>query len=68
MAIDGVYFFSSKKISCKCCLSKEKDGKTRYYHAMLAPVLIHPEQKVALPMMPEFIKNEDGSEKQDCER
>lgn len=66
-ALDGVYFFSSEKISCKCCLSKEHDGKKRNYHAMLVPALIHPEQKCALPMMPEFMDQNDGSEKQDCE-
>ena len=54
-ALDGVYFFSSEKISCKCCLSKEHDGKKRNYHAMLVPALIHLEQKCALPMMPEFM-------------
>lgn len=68
VALDGVNFFSSQKISCNCCLTrKNNDGKTKYYHSMLVPALIHPEQKCALPMMPEFIKNIDGYEKQDCE-
>ena len=66
-ALDGVYFFSSEKISCKCCLTREQEGKTRNYHAMLVPALIHPEQKCALPMMPEFIDQNDGQDKQDCE-
>ena len=67
VALDGVYFFSSEKISCQCCLKRDHDGKVRHYHAMLVPALIHPEQKCALPMAPEFIQNADGTEKQDCE-
>ena len=67
VALDGVYFFSSEKISCKCCLKREHEGKTRHYHAMLVPALIHPEQKCALPMMPEFMDQNDGQDKQDCE-
>lgn len=67
VALDGVNFFSSSKISCPCCLKKEHANGTRYYHSLMCPALIHPEQKCALPMMPEFINNQDGYEKQDCE-
>ncbi len=67
VALDGTYFFSSERVCCARCLSKTKEGKTRYFHAMLCPALIHPEQKCALPMAPEFILQEDGKEKQDCE-
>jgi hypothetical protein len=67
VALDGVYFFSSEKISCKCCLTRKHEGKTRNYHSMLVPALIHPEQKCALPMAPEFMDQNDGDEKQDCE-
>ena len=34
---------------------------------MLVPALIHPEQKCALPMMPEFMDQNHGQDKQDCE-
>ena len=67
VALDGTTFFSSTQISCPCCLKGTSDSKTRYYHAMLMPALIHREQKCALPMMPEFITPQDGMEKQDCE-
>jgi len=30
-------------------------------------VLVHPGQKVVIPLAPEPVRNEDGSEKQDCE-
>lgn len=67
VALDGVTFFSSGKVSCPKCLTRTKEGKTKCYHAMLVPALIHPDQKYALPMAPEFITNDDGQEKQDCE-
>ena len=68
IAIDGVTFFSSSKIHCQCCLEKEhSNGAISYSHAALCPVIVHPSQKQVLPLMPMFIKNEDGQEKQDCE-
>jgi hypothetical protein len=67
VALDGTYFFSSSKISCDHCLKREHDKGTTYYHAMMCPVLVHPEQKCALPMAPEFIQQQDGMDKQDCE-
>ena len=67
VALDGVTFFSSSKVSCSKCLTRTKEDKTRCYHTMLVPALIHPDQKYALPMAPEFITNDDGQEKQDCE-
>eukprot|EP01035_Chromulina_nebulosa_P035521 gene35521-47757_t len=75
--LDGSEFFSSKSIHCSCCLTKEhgKSDKTQgdektvihYSHAMVCPIVAHPESSFVLPLMPEFIKNEDGIEKQDCE-
>lgn len=67
VALDGTEFFSSTKISCPCCLKRAHKSGTRYCHAMLCPAIIHPEQKCALPMAPEFITPQDGAEKQDCE-
>jgi hypothetical protein len=45
-----------------------KKEKTMYYHSIMAATLVKPGSGVVLPLMPEFIRNEDGSEKQDCER
>ena len=68
IAIDGVTFFSSSKINCSCCLKKEhRNGTVTYSHAALCPVIVHPFEKRIIPLMPEFIKNEDGFDKQDCE-
>ena len=66
--LDGSEYFSSEKIHCPGCLRTESaQGRVRYHHQILQAVLAHPEQKVVIPLSPEQIRNEDGSEKQDCE-
>jgi hypothetical protein len=49
---------------------KNKEGKeeTTYYHDVVAFSIAKYDKSVVLPLVPEFIRNEDGSEKQDCER
>ena len=67
--LDGTWTFASEKIHCKHCLSiTSKKGKTVYYHSMLGAAIVKPGSHTVLPLEPEFIRNEDGSEKQDCER
>ena len=66
--LDGSEYFSSEKIHCPGCLRKESQkGKIRYHHQILQAVLAHPDQKVVIPLAPEQVRNEDGTEKQDCE-
>ena len=66
--LDGTWTFTSENIHCEHCLSITKKEKTLYYHSLLAPAIVKPSSPVVLPLEPEFIRNEDGSEKQDCER
>jgi len=69
IALDGVNFFSSENISCSKCLQREdRSGVTHFYHSAITPVLVKPGQAQVLPLPPEFIVPQDGSEKQDCER
>lgn len=69
VSIDGVEHFSSQKVNCKHCLEKEhKWGETTYSHAMLAAVIVHPEKREVLPIDAEPILQQDGCEKNDCER
>jgi hypothetical protein len=68
IALDGVWYHSSQKIHCKRCLHKSKDGVTTYYHTILAGTIVKPGETTVLPVMGEMIGNEDGEEKQDCER
>ena len=78
-AIDGLWYHSSESISCEHCLHKTTTNKktneevTTYYHTILAATIVRPGKTEVLPMMGEFIRNEDGEEKSnhrfaDCER
>src|SRR6267142_2681020 len=69
LALDGTGYFSSKKIHCPSCLEKHhRDGSTTYSHQMLGAALIHPDRREVIPLMPEPIVKQDGTEKNDCER
>lgn len=70
VGIDGIQYFSSSKIHCERCSYSEglrSDGKRRYHHRALTALVVHPEQHEVLPLLPEFIVPQDGTEKQDCE-
>ena len=68
IAVDGSEYFSSKKLCCPACLEKEhKDGEKTYSHQILQGAIVHPNLKQVIPLMPEEIRNTDGTEKQDCE-
>jgi hypothetical protein len=69
IALGGVWFYQSTAINCEHCLRhKTRDGEALYYHDMVAAVLVKAKEETVLPLNPEFIRNEDGREKQDCER
>lgn len=69
VAVDGTGQYSSKKIHCKnCCEKKHRNGDTTYYHQLLAASIVHPDQKVVIPLAPEPITKGDGFTKNDCER
>jgi len=66
--LDGTEYYSSKKICCKNCLTREhKEEEPTYSHQAVTPIIAAPNMKQIIPLMPELIKNEDGTEKQDCE-
>lgn len=68
IALDGARYFSSKKIHCKnCSVRKHKNGTKTYSHSVLMSSIVVPGNDIAIPLAPEFIKPQDGSEKQDCE-
>lgn len=69
LALDGVNFFSSEKISCAKCLTRtDRTGTEHFYHSAITPVFVKPGQAQVFPLPPEFITPQDGQEKQDCER
>lgn len=65
---DGSGYFSSSELSCPGCLTKShRNGTTTYQHQILMSAIAHPDLRQVLPLMPEEIRNTDGTEKQDCE-
>ena len=69
LALDGTGYFSSKEIHCDSCLEKHhRNGTVTYSHQMLGAALIHPDKREVIPLMPEPIVKQDGTEKNDCER
>jgi hypothetical protein len=72
IALDGVWYFSSEKIHCPQCLTKQvkdKEGEEHkvYYHAAVAGAVVKPWCNKVLPVAAEIIGNKDGEKKQDCE-
>lgn len=69
LALDGTGYFSSHKIHCPNCLEKHlRNGETLYHHQLLGAAIVHPDLKTVLPLMPEAIRKQDGTTKNDCER
>jgi hypothetical protein len=69
LALDGTEYFSSKTIHCASCLHKvHRNGSITYYHQMLGAAIIHPDMREVVPLMPEPIVKQDGTEKNDCAR
>lgn len=68
LAFDGTEYFSSKAIHCAgCSTRRHANGETTYYHAALTPVLVKPGCDKVIALAPEFVRPQDGAEKQDCE-
>jgi len=67
-SIDATQYFSSKTVHCSNCLTTtHKNGETTYSHKVLQAAIMHPDMRQVIPLMPEEIRNGDGSVKQDCE-
>jgi len=67
LLIDGSGYYSSNKVSCNQCLVREGENSVNYQHHVLQLFMVHPKQEIVVPLMPEGISNQDGSNKQDCE-
>lgn len=68
LALDGTEYFSSKTIHCAACLQKVHRNGSITYHQMLGAAIVHPEKRAVIPLMPEPIVKQDGTDKNDCER
>ena len=66
--LDGTEYFSSQKIHCPCCSSRQhQNGTVSYFHQALLPVIVAPDNPQVISLAPEFITPQDGHQKQDCE-
>ncbi len=66
---DGTGFYCSEKVSSPYCMGKKsRNGKTLYHQQMYAACFVKPGSKVVIPVFPEMITNNDGTNKNDCER
>lgn len=69
LALDGTGYFSSPTIHCASCLhTVHRNGAVTYAHQLLGAALIHPDVRAVIPLMPEPIGQDDGMDKNDCER
>ena len=69
VSADGVEHFSSTKVHCSNCTTRQhRKGEISYHHSALAAVIAHPEQREVIPLDFEPILNEDGAQKNDCEQ
>ena len=70
VSLDGTGYFRSKTIHCSSCLQKvnKRTGEVTYHHQLMGGVIIHPNCREVIPLMPEPIIKQDGETKNDCER
>ena len=68
VSLDGTQYFSSQKIHCdQCSQQRLNNGETLYSHKVVSAVVVNPNLPHVLPLEPEFIRPQDGYDKQDCE-
>ena len=68
IALDGTEYFCSSKIACSQCSTRRRsNGRGECLHSMLSATLVAPGHNHVVPLEPEFIVPQDGSDKQDCE-
>ena len=68
VSLDGSEYFSSKQLHCEhCSTKKHRDGSVTYSHSAVLPVLVAPGIEHVISLAPEFIRPQDGADKQDSE-
>jgi hypothetical protein len=66
-SLDGVYYFSSQKISCPQCQRQERENGVVYLHSAITPVVVAPGHPTCCLTYRSLSVPQDGVEKQDCE-
>lgn len=68
VGLDGTEYYGSNELHCEQCSHRtHKTGQVSYHHSAILPVIVAPTQEHVLSLMPEFIRPQDGAEKQDSE-
>lgn len=68
IALDGVSYFSSSKVECKHCFKQtHANGSVTHGHSAIIPMIVKWGHSEVVAFPPEFISNQDGQHKQDCE-
>jgi hypothetical protein len=69
LALDGPRYFSSPTLHCASCLhTVPRNGAVTYAPQLLGAASIHPDRRAVIPLMPEPIGQDDGTDKNDGER
>ena len=68
IALDGTEYHRSAKVHCRHCSTRTRKGQpTESFHTLLCATIVAPGRAQVVPLEPEFIKPQDGHDKQDCE-
>src|SRR3954465_10819472 len=68
IALGGTEYHRSAKVPCRPCSTRTRKGQpTEPFHTPLCAPLVPPVRAQGVPLEPEFIKPQDGHDKQDCE-
>src|SRR3954468_17955392 len=68
IALDGTESHRSTTIHCPCCSTRTRKGQpTEFFHTLLCATIVAPGHAQVVLLEPEFIRPQDGHDKQDCE-
>jgi hypothetical protein len=69
LALDGPGYFSSTSLPGAACFhTVHRNGSVTYAHPRLGAAIIHPDVRAVLPLRPEPIGPDDGTDKHACAR
>src|SRR4051795_13286705 len=68
IVLDGTEYHRSTRIHCPNCSRCTRAGQpTEHFHTMVCATIVAPGHAQVVPLEPEFIRPQDGHDKQDCE-
>ena len=68
IALDGTEYHRSAKVHCRHCSTRTRKGQPpESFHTLLCATIVAPGRAQVVPLEPEFIRPQDGHDKQDCE-